>query len=80
MICKDAVIAGIILIIIALLILAHHAYKHRPGTSESLDFPDRCFQKSDFCRFNRWNHETVSMFIGFPGFIILACGLGMKCD
>ena len=68
----NAIAVGYCLLGVAVILILHHWYKHRPGTPEQLDYPDRCFQDSDVMNFHSCSHEmwilgllagSMSMFV-----------------
>lgn len=63
-------IVGLAFIAAAIVLLAHHWYKHGPDGDNPLEYPDRLFQESDVCNFHSCSHEMWIM-----GFILVAAVL-----
>lgn len=71
MVNTDLLIAGVVLVAATVLLLAHHAYKHRPGGPEHLEYPDRCFQCSDVGNFHSCSHEMWALAMLFAAAVLI---------
>jgi len=58
-------------LIVAIVLILHHGYKHRPGGEDPLYGHDQYFQLSDVGNFRTFNHEMFVILFTFVGLSIL---------
>jgi hypothetical protein len=57
--------------LVAIILILHHGYKHRPGGKDPLYGLDQYFQLSDVGNFRTFNHEMFVIFFTVIGIGIL---------
>jgi hypothetical protein len=71
MVREDLLLVGFVFVTMSVALVLHHWYKHRPGGSDPLEYPDRCFQESDVCNFHSCNHEMFVLAFTSVGILLI---------
>ena len=58
-------------LLVAIVLILHHGYKHRPGGEDPLYGIDQYFQLSDVGNFRTFNHEMFVILLTIVGLSIL---------
>ena len=58
-------------LLVAVVLILHHGYKHRPGGEDPLYGIDQYFQLSDVGNFRTFNHEMFVILLTIVGLSIL---------
>lgn len=74
----DMVAVGYCLFALAIVLILHHWWKHRAGTAEPLEYPDRCFQESDVMNFHSCSHEMWILGLLAASMAMFAAALILK--
>ena len=59
-------------LLVAVVLILHHGYKHRPGGEDPLYGLDQYFQLSDVGNFRTFNHEMFVILLTIVGLSILS--------